>query len=557
MRDPSRNDLKEIGALGADGPAPAIIALCAILLGTAVRLAMYFQNPSLWFDEIGVAISVAMGSRFDVQTAPPLYLAVERLFALLGGVNDLTLRLPSLLAGLLVLVLIAAIGFRMGGPWVGALAAAMAALSSNLCRYSNELKPYGIDATVSAALLLLALPVLNGGNSRMQRLLLFVAGFAAVLLSTPAIFVLAGVAAALFLRDLKRGSKPSQFLGLGAASLVWAVTFLMVYRVSYGSLADSEFMRRFWAGALVTPSSGFLKIITSIADALALPALGLEDPSIVIRIVCVVLLLPGIRAVFRRFGLPGVTLFCAPLACAVAAALMGKWYLTTRLMMFGVPAICVLMAMGAWQLSAWAPKSLQLRAFWIVSALALILPLRYTLWRVRHPEKEGNRGLVAAAIHEARPGDVFYVYPRSTAAWAYYSIDWRNNDRSDARRLVAAIIRSGPNSANVPSRGAPVVHEGFDWRFERAGRIELFGVPTGIESTTFGNAGVPDPGWADNEIDRMLNERTATRFWIVCSEYQPPALDSLINRLKEGGFSVEPAYQGLAVALYRALPPRA
>jgi hypothetical protein len=109
----------------------------------------------------------------------------------------------------------------------------------------------------------------------------------------------------------------------------------------------------------------------------------------------------------------------------------------------------------------------------------------------------------------------------------------------------------------VPSRGAPVVHEGFDWRFERAGRIELFGVPTGIESTTFGNGGVPDPGWADNEIDRMLNEHAAKRFWIVCSEYQPPALDSLINRLKERGFSVEPAYQGLAVALYRALPPPA
>jgi hypothetical protein len=177
----------------------------------------------------------------------------------------------------------------------------------------------------------------------------------------------------------------------------------------------------------------------------------------------------------------------------------------------------------------------QLPVFWVLGALLLLLPLKYTVWRVRHAEQESNRAVVSECLRRLEPGDVVYIYPRATAAWVYYSQNWRARNRNNTEAMIAAIERSGPNAGNVPSRHRPVVHEGFGWKFARSGRIELFGVPIGIESTTLGHAGNPDPGWADNEIDRMLSEHAAKRIWLVLTTYLPQALDSLLRRLNQRG----------------------
>jgi hypothetical protein len=521
----------------------------------AVRFLIYAQNPSLWFDEILVALNVATRSylhlgvlRFD-QAAPPLYLWLVRLCVDVFGVHEASLRLPSLMAGAALLVLTAVLAFEAAGPYAAALATAIAALSANLCRYSDELKPYGMDAAVSAVLLLLAWPVLANGGSRARRITLAACGVASVFLSMPAIFVLAGIAAALLVSEWRR----SRAVWIVAVSAAWAGSFLAAYKLFYAA-ADSPYMQRFWAGAKLGPSSGVAKAASAIGNALMAPALGDSDISLVLAIAGTALFAVGIRALWRSHGLPGVTLFCGPLGLAALAMLLGKWMPAVRLMLFTAPVVCVVIGMGAWEAASWTPKAMRARVFWALSAVLLLAPLRHTVYRVRHPELEANREAVDACLRHAKAGDVVYVYPRSTAAWVFYSTDWSAPDRGDTERMMAAIERSGPNAGNRESRHGPVVNEGSDWRFMRNGRVELFGVPTGIRSTAVGNTGEPDPGWANNEVDRMLAQDSAGRIWIVATSYQQPALDGLRRELNARQLTQSAGYSGEWAQLYRIMP---
>jgi hypothetical protein len=524
----------------------------AILAGVAARVLLYAQNASLWFDEILLALNIATRSylhlgalRFD-QSAPPLYLWLERLCVDAFGVHAAGLRLPALAAGVAVLVLVAALGYKTGGPNVAALATGIAAFSANLCRYSNEVKPYSGDAAVSAALLLLAWPAITGGMSGRRLVVLAVAGAIAVFLSTPSVFVLAGIAAALWLRDWRRPQ-----VWLVVLSAVWCGSFALAYAAFYAPVARSAYMRNYWAGARLSLSSGVLKAIATIGNAFTAPALGLDNVSLLLGIVGIALLAAGALALYRTHGVPAVVLFCGPLALAVCAALTEKWMPVVRLMLFTAPPVCVAMAMGAWQAAQWPPKAMRTKMFWLLAAAILAMPLKYTIWRVRHPELESNREVVAACLGRVQAGDVVYVYPRSTAAWVLYATDWSAADRTQAEAMMAAMERSGPNAGNIPSRHAPVAHEGFDWRFTRSGRVELFGVPTGIQSTTAGNSGEPDPGWTDNEIDRMIHAGSAGRIWILAASYQQEALEALLARLAARQLQPDLVYSGEWAKLYR------
>jgi hypothetical protein len=117
--------------------------------------------------------------------------------------------------------------------------------------------------------------------------------------------------------------------------------------------------------------------------------------------------------------------------------------------------------------------------------------------------------------------------------------------------MIAGIEAIGPNAGNVPSRHQAVIHEGFDRKFTRSGRVELFGVPTGVQATTLGHAGNPDSGWADNEIDRILSEHPAKRVWLVFATHLPAALDSMLQHLNQRGLWPERVYQGNGAVLYR------
>src|SRR4029453_15341079 len=93
------------------------------------------------------------------QAAPPGYLFLVQLTTSLLGISEPALRLPALVAGILMLPLAWLAARRVLPHRAALLALALLALSPLLIYYSNEVKPYAFDGMVAALLVYLALRV--------------------------------------------------------------------------------------------------------------------------------------------------------------------------------------------------------------------------------------------------------------------------------------------------------------------------------------------------------------------------------------------------------------
>src|SRR6476620_8023944 len=107
----------------------AIAAVGVAIVGAVARLLVYARGLSLWNDEAMVALNIGRRGfgalltplAYD-QAAPVLYLWATRIATALGGINEYTLRLPALVAGVLLPFAIWLIGRRIVGEPAAAAA---------------------------------------------------------------------------------------------------------------------------------------------------------------------------------------------------------------------------------------------------------------------------------------------------------------------------------------------------------------------------------------------------------------------------------------------------
>ena len=138
-----------------------LVGIALILAAFALRLHR-LDAQSLWYDE-GVTATVA---QYDLGTLtrwtandiqPPLYYYVVAGWGRLAGWSEWSLRFPSVLFGVLLVVLLVALAHRLGRPPSQALAAGLlAALHPLWLYYSQEARMYMqlLALGVAAALLL-------------------------------------------------------------------------------------------------------------------------------------------------------------------------------------------------------------------------------------------------------------------------------------------------------------------------------------------------------------------------------------------------------------------
>ena len=119
------------------------------LLGLALRIPS--MNDALLWDELSthyVVIDRSFGGMLDMvrgeqEVSPPLYFVFAWLFAQLGD-PSLTLRLPSLVAGLATIPLTYLLGAWTVGRKAGLFGALLIAVSPFMVFYSAEARPYGM-----------------------------------------------------------------------------------------------------------------------------------------------------------------------------------------------------------------------------------------------------------------------------------------------------------------------------------------------------------------------------------------------------------------------------
>ena len=137
-----------------------------LFTGIFLRIAQYFFNRSVWFDEAQLALNIIdkdfrglLKPLENNQIAPVLFLFLEKLITLIAGVSELSLRFIPLIFGILCLPLIYFVTKELAkNKYAGLVALFLFSTSEVLIRYSTEVKQYECD--VFAALLLFLILIL-------------------------------------------------------------------------------------------------------------------------------------------------------------------------------------------------------------------------------------------------------------------------------------------------------------------------------------------------------------------------------------------------------------
>ncbi len=507
-------------------PGYQLILIATFTAGALFRLVPYFLRPSLWLDEARLALNIGaksfeglLGPLVYDQSAPLLFLWIEKLAMIVGGPNEYAFRALPLLAGLITPVLTYFLAARVAGKSEAALAAGLTALSPSLIQYSIQLKPYETDALVSVGLLLAFVVESSRRADHGPGPLTLLLGVVAVWLSVTAPFVLAAIAVASY-PAFRR--KPRVF---GAVVVCWGLSFALAYWLVYRWASVNPYLRWFWSERLLTVwVPGLLGraygtarevLFTSVVSDVSEVADTLLGNGCLLLTAGVVgfLVLLGVRRLMKTN--PSIAiLFTSSISASLVASGLGLYPVAARMMLFAVPILLTLLALGAIDLYRTRP---QLRMV-IVGVLGLIVAagqLRNVV-RADEPYRSGHlRPAVAFLQASLLPGEPIYVEATALPAWTFYTTDWSHPDISRLERMARAASFGGEAFENQPSRGRRVSGDGAELVFPFHDGVELLGVGDGGAFRVGARHKPPsDPGWAESEAQRIRMAARPTA-WLV------------------------------------------
>jgi hypothetical protein len=405
---------------------------CAV--GAAARIAAYLQHRSLWYDEAAVALSIVRRGFLsllqpldNLQSAPPLFLWAERLVVLASEANEWSLRAVPLMAGIATAPLMWRVARRVLPTSAAVIAVALVALSPTLVRYSAEAKPYAVDALVTLLLADRTLALETSGWAARRWWQLAVIGAVALVASTPAVFVLAGVVAyvgwrALAQRDVRRGARVA---GLAAA---WGGTFVLLVATVFRPLVGSEspvgrFMQWYWATNFLTPEPPGLAVKVSVMvwAVLTNTFLGGSAPGGSTTALLVVALVGGAMLVATK-RIATLLLIIVPAAAVTAASALRRYPIAERLVLFAAPLTALLLASAQLLVARLRPARWRETATIAATIVVAFLATRGTWYQLESDDgRQESRSLVRAAVRRHAAGMPVWVSGGGEVAWRFYS----------------------------------------------------------------------------------------------------------------------------------------
>lgn len=397
-----------------------------ILLGFLLRLIRLDFQP-LWWDE-GYSVWFAARPLADMlrltaaDIHPPLYYALLHGWSGLFGLSPAALRFFSLIAGLLAIPLAYLGGRDLRNPRAGVIAAALVAINPLAIYYSQEIRMYGLAATLSLAALWLGWRWAQPGarlRFGIAYTLALVAG-----LHTLYYFALLPLAQFIWMLASARRRFWPWLAALAAAGLLYLPWILF----AGPKLLD------YVAYKVVQDNDAPLGLLAYLGRHLSAFLVGhLEGPLAAYWPWALLLLLPFALLLLRRRSeeaprsrrfAPALTYLALCLALPLGIAFVQQ--LRTpfipprfeRILLFCAPAFWLLLAIGVERLrQRWRAAAIAFVAL-LFAATAASLTAFYL--SPRYPDAN-YRPLIAAVRAQARPNDsVFAIFPWQTGYfWAY------------------------------------------------------------------------------------------------------------------------------------------
>ena len=493
-------------------------ALVVVLVGAALRLAAYFSARSLWLDEAMLANNIVgrtfvglLGPLGENQSAPWLFLFGERATAMLLGPNELALRLLPLIAGILLPWIVWLTASKLADRETGIIAAAIAVLSPLLLYYSNEVKPYGTDALVSATLVFVTLCVLENAADRRRWFILLFAGGVGLVAAFPAAFILPACWAALLASANVRRSPHARRM-LSATAVAWAATFALPYLLVIRRATSDAFLTTYFSDRFLVPwrPDAFAALWGLWHDVSAEAFLGHDalagSPGAIAVVLSVVILGVcggGLWEIWRRRGASGVLLMTGPVAIALLASTIRVYPLTARLWTFATPLCAMLAAAGVRAVATRARPDMTLPTSIAVTVCLLAIAGVDAAVGLTDPHyrRAHMRPLIRLLEDEQRStGDPIYIMPRAAPQWLFYTTAWR----SDPAPIPLDSAGRWLEQRTCEPKGA-----------QRARACQMLGAYSSVMYTEAGGfSGQADSSWADREVLR-LRAAAAPCGWVV------------------------------------------
>jgi hypothetical protein len=424
---------------GSSGPgvvvSPAFVTAVLASIGIGLRVWQYLVNTSLWIDEAALARNIvdrplaALVQPLDyAQVAPPAFLLVEKAFITLLGNSEWALRLFPLVCGLFAIGLFWRVASLTLTDWAVPYVVGLFALAVPLVYFSSQVKQYSTDAAATALMLWVVLWWRQKQDSSRRMLAAASLGAAAVWFSHSAMFVLAGVGAALAIVQMREGRR-DRLLSLLIVGGVWAISAGLAAALALRNVlpADRAYLDWYWSdGLMPVPPRGpddalwLWRQLTRLFGTAATEfrrtngALGYPwSPGFV------VLSGVGIVGLWRRHRDTALILLSPVLATLVGAALH-VYPFTGRALCFLLPVILLATAAGVdLVLTCW-PQRLRFAVPALV-ALATLYPI-YAMAAALPPERiQHLRPVIKAMASHRREGDATYVYYGAGQAYMYYA----------------------------------------------------------------------------------------------------------------------------------------
>lgn len=422
------------------GRAAGWICLVLILFGTGCRLRLLLANQSFWYDEAYLLTNVQdknfeelLGPTKCQQAAPPFYLWMLRAIYLMSGTTEWALRLPSIVAGALAIVVAIPLGRRLAGRAGAVWFVLFVAMSLHGLTLSNDVKPYTIDLLFTELVLLAgAACLIDEGRSRWRAMGGLIAlGALGPWLSYPIVFSLGGVGVAWVIHALVRRERAIAIgvilyglIGLASCLLLWhfvarhqrTAELATFWKLGFIDLADPQ-------SILMTTGRIVRKLGDYASTGLGIPFLFLTPA--------------GWFIIARRSGTTTIMLVTTLLLALTASAM--KYYpLDDRLTMFAAPLIWLPAAVAIDKIV----QHLRGRFGWAILFGLFMLPVS-DLGRVCVQIKRGAYGTEFREsyrhYHEHyQPGDALWQ-PYAEVYEVYHG---RTIDGFDAHAPVEAILAS-------------------------------------------------------------------------------------------------------------------
>lgn len=424
-----------------------ILLWTVLALGIFLRLYHYFDNRSLWIDEIYLSTSILKYNYIQLATesldyqqkAPIGFLWLVKLCVLFFGDGEKALRLIPLLSGLASLVFFLPVARTFLKPLGAVLAMAILAFAPPIVYHTVEIKQYSFE--LFTTVLVLYLYTRYQGKWDMKSLISWgLWGAVIIWFSFTSIFILAGMAIGVGLYYLLKKDWPALFRSI-IPFAIWLLSFATNYFLFTAKHTEAE-----WLVSWFRTRGGFMPLDQSIAGAIKWVLQSVyrlfDYPLGVLwnaefletldsRVLQIVLKMPLFIFLFAAVGLyyffrrdPRLFLvLLMPLLLTLVASLIEKYPFYERLLTFIAPLPILYLAHGCERLIHMLPRTPWRYALAVILVgwplwssarqavnTELFWDYKYSLYR------EGLLHL----NENYREGDVVYVYWNFKPAYRFY-----------------------------------------------------------------------------------------------------------------------------------------